>query len=209
MIEVLYQDSAIVVCIKPVGLNSESDMVSELKGQIENEIFAVHRLDKAVSGVMLYAKTKEASANLSRQITENKLNKEYLAVVSGTPSEKSGTLGDLLYHDVKTNKTFVVKRKRAGVKTALLEYKTVSSKETENGILSLVSIRLITGRTHQIRVQFSSRKLPLLGDARYGGNKLCKNVALFSKKLSFYNPISNKLQVFDATPQNDFPWNIF
>lgn len=209
MIEILYQDSAVVVCLKPIGLNSESDMVSALKEQLSTDIFSVHRLDKAVSGVMVYAKTKESSANLSRQITENKLIKEYLAVVSGIPENPSGTLEDLLYHDVKTNKTFVVNRKRAGVKKALLEYKTLATAEYESNSISLIGVRLITGRTHQIRVQFASRKMPLLGDARYGGNKLCKNVALFSHRLSFYNPISQELQNFEASPPNQFPWSVF
>ena len=209
MIEILYQDSAVVVCIKPIGLNSESDMVSALKEQLSTDIFAVHRLDKAVSGVMVYAKTKESCANLTRQITENKLTKEYLAVVSGTPEIPSGTLEDLLYHDVRTNKTFVVNRKRAGVKKALLEYKTLATAEYESSNVSLISVRLITGRTHQIRVQFASRKMPLLGDVRYGGNKLCKNVALFSYRLSLYNPISQELQDFEALPPKQLPWDIF
>lgn len=209
MIEILCQDSAVVVCIKPIGLNSESDMVSALKEQLSTDIFAVHRLDKAVSGVMVYAKTKESCANLTRQITENKLTKEYLAVVSGTPEIPSGTLEDLLYHDVRTNKTFVVNRKRAGVKKALLEYKTLATAEYESSNVSLVGVKLITGRTHQIRVQFASRKMPLLGDARYGGNKLCKNVALFSCRLSFYNPISQELQFFEALPPKQLPWDIF
>ena len=209
MIEILYQDSAVVVCLKPIGLNSESDMVSALKEQLLCDIFAVHRLDKAVSGVMVYAKTKESSADLSRQITENKLTKEYLAVVSGTPEAPSGTLEDLLYHDVRTNKTFVVKRKRAGVKKALLEYKTLATAEYESNSISKIGVKLITGRTHQIRVQFASRKMPLLGDARYGGNRLCKNVALFSHRLSFYNPISKELQNFESMPPNQFPWDMF
>lgn len=197
--EILYSDNHIVVCIKPIGVLSQADMgggesmLTMLKDIFGGEIYPLHRLDKGVSGVMVYARTKLAASELSRDIAEHRFKKEYLAVVNGTP-EPSGEMVDLLFKDSKKNKSFVVNRIRKGVKEARLTYDLIKS----DGEKSLVKILLDTGRTHQIRVQFSSRKMPLLGDKKYGGNDEYKNIALFSYKLTFNHPKTKEPLVFIA-----------
>ena len=156
--EILYYDKHIVVCIKPVGLDSEHEMCGALQEQLGGTIFPVHRLDKNVGGVMVYACTKEAAARCSRMVQEGTLIKEYVALVHGAPPAE-GDWEDLLFKDSRKNKVFVVKRQRAGVKAARLTYKRLS-----DAIPCPVRIRLYTGRSHQIRVQFASRGFPLLCD---------------------------------------------
>lgn len=190
--EILYSDPDIAVCVKPVGLNSEVDVPAALKEALGGEIFTVHRLDQNVGGVMVYARSKAAAAELSRAIQSGKIVKEYLALVHGTPPD-SGLLEDLLWKDSSKNKVFVVKRERKGVKKALLEYKTLRQGET-----SLVRIRLHTGRSHQIRVQFASRGFPLLGDHKYGARDSLPAPYLFSCRLTF--PLKGKSLSFEATP---------
>ena len=160
--EILYSDKNIVVCVKPVGLDSEMELPVTLKEQLGGLIFPIHRLDKNVGGLMVYACTKQAAADLSRAVQEGPMVKEYVAMIHGTPPEK-GDWEDLLWKDNRKNKVFVVKRQRAGVKKARLEFRRLSAGET-----SLVHVRLHTGRSHQIRVQFSSRGFPLVGDHKYG-----------------------------------------
>ncbi len=197
--EILYSDTHIVVCIKPVGILSQADssggesMISELSKMYDCEIFPLHRLDKGVSGVMVYAKTKFAAAKLSQDIADRRFKKEYLAVVHGVPAEE-GVMQDLLFKDSRKNKSFVVDRKRKGVKEASLQYKLIKT----DGQNSLVEILLHTGRTHQIRVQFSSRKMSLLGDKKYGASDEYKNIALFSYRISFNHPKTNEQMVFRA-----------
>ena len=152
--EILYSDKNIVVIVKPVGLDSEHDVPAQLGG----EIYPIHRLDKNVGGVMVYAKTKSAAATLSKAVQDGAMVKEYIAMVHGTPPEQ-GDWTDLLFKDSAKNKVFVVKKERKGVKKARLEFHRLSEGET-----SLVHIRLYTGRSHQIRVQFASRGFPLVGD---------------------------------------------
>ena len=142
--EILFSDKHIVVCIKPVGLDSEAEVPAALKEQLGGELFPIHRLDKNVGGVMVYARSKQAAASLSKAVQEGAMVKEYVAMVHGTPPE-SGDWEDLLWKDSKKNKVFAVKRMRGGVKKARLEYKRLSAGET-----SLVRIRLHTGRSHQI-----------------------------------------------------------
>ena len=170
-IEILYSSPELVICVKPTGVLSQSgegpDMVSLLGSQLNSEIYPVHRLDREVGGVMVYARTKEAAGTLSRQIQLGRLEKEYLAVLHGKPDQNQGLLTDLLFHDRNRNKTYVVERKRRGVREARLFYRVIASDNEQ----SLVQVRLLTGRTHQIRVQFASRGFPLLGDGRYGGGK--------------------------------------
>ncbi len=207
-IKILYSDSCITVCIKPQCVSSEDSKapgIPTLLAKGDKKLLAVHRLDREVSGVMVYANDPRTAAELSRQITDRTFEKEYLAVVSGEVDEH-GVFEDLLYHDRVKNKTYTVKRERKGVKPAKLEFWRVDTTETENGIVSLVRIRLFTGRTHQIRVQFASRKHPILGDRKYGSDVKCQ-VALFSRLIGFET--SGKSVKFTAIPENIFPWNLF
>ena len=177
--EIIYSDKNIAVIVKPVGLDSEHELPEALKAELGGEIFPIHRLDKNVGGVMVYARTKQAAASISKAVQEGTMVKEYVAMVHGTPPE-SGDWTDLLFKDSTKNKVFVVKKERRGVKKARLEFKRLSGGET-----SLVRIRLHTGRSHQIRVQFSSRGFPLVGDRKYGGRDEVPAPMLFSCKLTF------------------------
>lgn len=190
--EILYSDKNIAVCVKPIGLDSEAEVPAALKEQLGGEIFPIHRLDKNVGGVMVYARTKQAAASLSKAVQEGTMVKEYVAMVHGTPPE-DGDWEDLLWKDSRKNKVFVVKRQRAGVKKARLEFKRLSTGET-----SLVHVRLHTGRSHQIRVQFSSRGFPLVGDHKYGSRDERKEPMLFSCRISF--PYQGETKVFEKMP---------
>ena len=192
--ELLYTDHHIVVCVKPVGLDSEAEIPADLKEQLGGEIFPIHRLDKNVGGVMVYARTKQAAAALSKAVQEGTMVKEYVAMVHGTPPEE-GDWEDLLWKDSRKNKVFVVKRPRGGVKKARLEFKRLTDGET-----SLVHVRLHTGRSHQIRVQFASRGFPLVGDHKYGSRDQAKAPMLFSCRISF--PYQGETKVFEKMP----PW---
>ena len=190
--ELLYSDKNIAVCVKPVGLDSESEVPAALKETLGGEIFPIHRLDKNVGGVMVYARTKQAAAALSKAVQEGIMVKEYVAMVHGTPAE-SGDWEDLLWKDSKKNKVFVVKRMRGGVKKARLEFNRLSEGET-----SLIHIRLHTGRSHQIRVQFSSRGFPLVGDHKYGARDSSPAPMLFSCRITF--PYQGETKVFERLP---------
>ena len=189
---ILHSDSSFLICIKPVGLDSESEVPQALKEQFGGEIFPIHRLDKNVGGVMVYARTKQAAAALSKAVQDGQMVKEYVAMVHGTPPE-SGDWEDLLWKDSKKNKVFVVKRQRGGVKKARLEF----VRETE-GDTSLVRVRLHTGRSHQIRVQFSSRGFPLVGDHKYGSRDEKTAPMLYSYRITF--PWKGKTQQFEFLP---------
>jgi len=191
-VDILYSDEKIVVCIKPVGLDSESGVPDALKEQLGGNIFPIHRLDKNVGGIMVYARTKTAAAALSKAVQEGTMVKEYVAMVHGTPPE-AGDWEDLLWKDSRKNKVFVVKRQRAGVKKARLEFKRLSAGEE-----SLVKIRLHTGRSHQIRVQFSSRGYPLVGDHKYGSRAEKTEPMLFSCRITF--PYGKEPRQFEALP---------
>ena len=190
--EILYSDKELVVCVKPVGLDSESEVPTELTKTLGGDIFTLHRLDKNVGGVMVYARTKAAAAALSKAIQEGHLVKEYVAMVHGTPPER-GDWEDLLWKDSKKNKVFVVKRMRGGVKKARLEFVRLTAGEE-----SLVRIRLHTGRSHQIRVQFASRGYPLVGDHKYGAKDSSPAPMLFSCQLTF--PFQEETLQFEAKP---------
>ena len=190
--EILFSDRDIVLCVKPVGLDSEIQMPAALKETLGGEIYPVHRLDKNVGGVMVFARTQTAAASLSKAIQEGNLIKEYVALVHGNPPE-SGDWEDLLWKDSRKNKVFVVKRMRGGVKKARLEFTRLTSGEE-----SLVCVQLHTGRSHQIRVQFASRGYPLVGDHKYGARDNVPAPMLFSCKLTF--PHKGKLLEFEKLP---------
>lgn len=189
---ILYSDRDIAVCIKPVGLDSEAEVPARLKELLGGEIYPIHRLDKNVGGVMVYARRKQAAATLSRLVQEGRMVKEYIALVHGTPPE-CGDWEDLLWKDSQKNKVFVVKRLRGGVKKARLEYRLLKS-----GDDSLVRVRLHTGRSHQIRVQFSSRGFPLVGDHKYGSRDTKTAPMLFSCCITF--PWKGSELRFEAFP---------
>ena len=186
--QILYSDKGLVACIKPVGLDSETQVPAALKEHIGGELFPIHRLDKNVGGVMVYARTKTAAAILSKSVQEGAMVKEYVAMVHGTPPE-SGDWEDLLFKDSRKNKVFVVKKERKGVKYARLEFERLCSGET-----SLVHIRLHTGRSHQIRVQFASRGFPLVGDHKYGSHDTATAPKLFSCRITL--PWNGETKVF-------------
>ena len=188
--EILFSDRDLAVCIKPVGLDSESELPGALKAQLGGEIFPLHRLDKNVGGVMVYARTKAAAAALSKAIQNGEMIKEYVAKVHGTPPD-AGVLTDLLFKDSRKNKVFVVKKARAGVKEAKLQYRHLGD--------GLVHVRLFTGRSHQIRVQFSSRGFPLVGDHKYGSRAEETAPMLFSCRVTF--PYKGKEHRYAALPQ--------
>ena len=189
----LYQDSQIAVAVKPVGPDSEHAFPAMLQEALGGEIYPLHRLDANVGGVMVYARTKAAAAKFSRLIQEGGLVKEYVALVHGTPPEK-GDWEDLLFKDSRRNKVFVVDRVRTGVKSARLEFTRQKAEDP-----ALVWIRLHTGRSHQIRVQFASRGFPLVGDHKYGARDDVPSPMLFSCRIRF--PWKGDEKVFQALPE--------
>lgn len=189
----LYSDGDIAVCVKPVGLDSEHALPAALKEALGGEIYTVHRLDLNVGGVMVYARSARAAAELSRAVREGEMVKEYVAEVHGMPPE-SGDWEDLLWKDARKNKVFAVKRMRGGVKRARLEFRRLRA----YGATSLVRVRLHTGRSHQIRVQFSSRGFPIVGDRKYGSRAEAESPRLFSCRLAF--PHGGKTAEFEALP---------
>ncbi len=177
--EIIYQNQDMVVTVKPVGMESEKEMPTALQAELGGTFYPVHRLDQNVGGLMVYARNPGAAAKLTGLIQNGTFIKEYVAMVHGTP-EEAGDWTDLLYKDSHKNKVFVVKKERAGVKKARLTYKRLTTGEQ-----SLVRIRLYTGRSHQIRVQFASRGFPLVGDHKYGSRAKETAPMLFSCCLEF------------------------
>ena len=201
----LFRDESIIVCIKPAGLDSQEGMCSRLREELGREVFCVHRLDKDVGGVMVYALSSAAAASLSAAVAQRRMEKEYLAVITGKPEEPEAVLRDRLYRDASKNKSYVVKRMRRGVRQAELEYKLLEQLEDK----SLLKIKLQTGRSHQIRVQFSSRAMPLLGDVKYGSKERSCHIALWSYRLAFPHPERREKMEFLAMPEKIYPWNEF
>lgn len=220
MVEILYEDSHLLVCIKPIGVLSQpdlgdgEDMLTILKAYLAEKkgnsyIGLVHRLDRNVGGVMVFSKNPSVTGKLSAAIQERNFTKEYMAVVHNQPEEKSGVYKDLLFKDSSKNKTFVVARPRKGVKEASLEYEVLGNTSIEKGEMSLVRVHLHTGRTHQIRVQFSSRKMPLVGDGKYGSKDNGCEIALWSYRLAFKHPIKKgEIDIFKLPP-DIYPFNQF
>ena len=206
MIPILYEERGFLVCLKPPGLLSQAgpgdDLLQALSRQAGGSFLPVHRLDRGVGGVMAVARSKSAAAALSAAVAQRKFEKEYLCLVRGRPLEEAGTYRDLLLHDRQRNKTFVVDRMRGGVKEAELDYRCLAS----SGGLSLVHVRLRTGRTHQIRVQFASRGMPLAGDGKYGGGP--GEIALWSYRLAFPHPETGRPLAFSSLPQGGL-WEEF
>lgn len=203
MIEILYEDKDIVFCVKPIGVSSETDLPKQLTEQLKSEIYTLHRLDTPVGGVMVYAKNKNAAAKVSKKIAENSdFEKTYLAVCQGEFEEKSGEMQDLLFKDSRKNKSFVVNKERKGVKKASLSYEVLKTAKYKEKTCSLVRVTLKTGRSHQIRVQFASRKHPLLGDGKYG-SKINTSLALFSHSVKTCG------QLWAKNPPDETPWNVF
>jgi len=192
-VELIEVNTDFVVCIKPVGLDSEKQMPDALREQLGGEIFPLHRLDQNVGGVMVYARNQKTAAALSKAIAQGEMVKEYLAMVHGAPPPE-GDWEDLLFKDSRKNKVFVVNRQRAGVKPARLTYHCLQAGEQ-----SLVRIRLYTGRSHQIRVQFSSRGFPLVGDHKYGSRDVKTEPMLFSCCITF--PYKGEMHRFERLPE--------
>ena len=203
---IVFEDRHLIVCRKPAGVLSEEGGMPELLKATTGakEIFCVHRLDRETAGLMVYARTKRAAAALSAAIGAGALGKEYLAVVPGDTPD-GGELRDLLYRDAQKNKSYVVRRMRRGVREAVLRYETVARREG----LSLLRIRLETGRSHQIRVQFSSRGFPLVGDIRYGSAYRDAPLALYAAALSFPHPATGETLAFESVPPAVWPWTVF
>lgn len=190
--EIIYSDKDYAVCIKPVGADSEHDMPRLLQEALGGDVYPVHRLDQNVGGIMVYARGKLAAAEFSRLIQEGKMVKEYVALVHGQPPQR-GDWEDLLFKDSRRNKVFVVDRQRSGVKKARLEFTRHTAGES-----SLVHIRLHTGRSHQIRVQFASRGFPLVGDRKYGGRDNAPAPMLYSCRITF--PYKGKEKMYQSLP---------
>lgn len=209
MPEILYADAAVAVVVKPAGVLSQGDaedaMPVLLQKQLGGTIFPVHRLDQPTGGVMVYARTQDAAAKLSAQMQSEAFGKEYLAVLDGAPEPEEGELHDLLFFDRQKGKSYAVRRKRAGVKDARLAYRVLAQAEG----LTLVRVRLFTGRTHQIRVQFSSRGWPLTGDGKYGSRNNRCAPALWSAELHFAHPVTGETLIFRSQPPEAYPWTLF
>ena len=208
--DILYADKRILVAIKPSGVLStdeEGGMPSLLRGHLGDEkacVRTVHRLDAAVQGVMVFARSAKAASLLSEQIRNRQFEKEYLAVVHGEPPDER-QLVDLLARDKQRRITYVADAPGKDAQEARLDYRVLAR---HNG-LSLVKIRLHTGRTHQIRVQFASRGWPLVGDRKYGVADGFESIALWSHRIAFAHPETDELVEFSALPPRDGAWKMF
>ncbi len=207
--ELIYVDESVVVCIKPSGVKSTDEpggvpeLVRQALGDPKAQVRTVHRLDQVVSGLMVLARTEAAASELSRQIRENEFSKLYLAIVHGQP-EQEGTLRDLLYRDKARRMTMVAQEMAKGVQEAVLDYRVLSS----NDNMSRVRIRLHTGRTHQIRVQFASRGYPLVGERKYSLLEDGCTIALWSHQLGFQHPVTGGEMIFTKEPPEIYPWTV-
>lgn len=221
MIKVIYEDNHLLVVEKPVNILSQGDdtndkdMVNLLKNYVKEKynkpgnvfIGLIHRLDRPVGGVMVFAKTSKAASRLSEQVRNKSFKKTYRAVIHGTMNKKEDTLKDYLYKNKKTNMVSVVNKNHKEAKNAELDYETLQSKNN----FSLVQIDLKTGRPHQIRVQFASRNHPLFGDQRYGQdvNKVGQQIALWSYKIEITHPTTKEKIEFICEPPKEYPWDLF
>lgn len=210
-IEILYQDPSVLVCIKPAGVLSTDEpgglpeLVRETLGDPNATVRTVHRLDRVVSGVMVLARSRSAASELSRQVRDREFDKEYLAVLHGAPQRDADRLTDLLLRSKEERKTYVVTQPGKDVQEAALTYCVTGKAED----LTRVRIHLETGRTHQIRAQFSSRGLPLVGDRKYSLLEDNCPIALWSHCISFTHPKTKEKMTFRADPPEIRPWNAF
>lgn len=218
MIEIISKTKDYVIIYKPAGIPSQSDpsgdkdamtLCSEMLRHLgeSDALYLIHRLDRVVGGLIVFARNKKSAATLSTLVAEHNITKEYFAVVEGRA--EGGVMRDYLYKDATLGKAFVTDRKRSGVKEAELEYATLDTVSLDNREVSLVRVRLKTGRFHQIRAQFSSRKMPLIGDKKYGSRDFkAKLPSLFATRLAFnFNGkeiIATKLPDF-----TEYPWSLF
>lgn len=209
--KIIYKDNDIVVCVKPQRVLSTDepggvpDLVREALGDSKADIRTVHRLDRVVGGLIVLARNGKAASELSRQIREDQFDKEYTAVVHGRPEYDTGKFHDLLFRDKARKMTMVADEPGKGVQTASLGYRVLKYK---NGI-SKVRIKLETGRTHQIRVQFASRGLPLVGERKYSTLEDDCEIALWSSKIGFIHPETGEKMEFELKPPETYPWNCF
>lgn len=205
--EIIYQDKDLIVCIKPAGILSTDepgglpDLVRQAIG--DTNVRTVHRLDRTVSGLVVLARRSKAASELSRQIREGIFQKEYMAVVHGDPGQDSGEFRDLLWRNKQERKTYLVSEPGKDVQEAVLDYWVLN----RSAGMTRVRIRLHTGRTHQIRAQFSGRGLPLVGDRKYGIPEDDCNIALWSYRLAFLHPYSGKPMEFTLEPPQIYPWS--
>ena len=205
--ELLYVDDKIVVCVKPAGAPSTDEpggvpeLVRLALGKPDATVKTVHRLDQVVSGVMVLARTARAASDLSEQIRNHQFEKEYLAAIHGCPEAKQGTFRDLLWRNKPEKKTYIVAEPGKDVQEAVLDYQVLASV----GSMARVKVRLHTGRTHQIRAQFSSRGFPLVGDKKYGRGEDC-DIALWSHRVAFCHPKTGEFMEFTKEPPKAFPW---
>lgn len=207
--QIVYQDRDLIVCVKPPRVLSTDEpggmpeLVRIATG--ETDIRTVHRLDRVVSGLMVLAKNVQTASELSRQIRDGEFSKEYQAVIHGRPDKDTDLYRDLLLRDKRERKTYVVTEMGKGVQEALLRYRVLSA----NKAFSKVAIELITGRTHQIRAQFSGRGLPLVGDRKYSTLEDPCEIALWSWRLGFTHPKTGEPLAFELEPPDEYPWNTF
>ena len=207
--EIIYKDKDIIVCVKPAGVLSTDepggvpDLVRIELGDSSANVRTVHRLDQTVSGLMVLARRSKAASELSRQIREGEFQKEYVAVIHGNPPQDQGELRDLLLRNKQERKTYIVHEPGKDVQEAVMDYRVLHRAEN----LTRVRIRLHTGRTHQIRVQFSGRGWPLVGDRKYGNPEETCSIALWSYRLAFNHPYSGKPMEFILEPPEIYPWS--
>ena len=208
--EILYQNANFLVCIKPARVLSTDEpgglpeLVRHALGNPNADVRTVHRLDRVVSGVMVLARSAAAASELSRQIREDQFTKEYLAVVHGCPKPESGTLTDLLFRDKARRMTMVASHPEKGVQEAVLDYQVLHCA----GDISRVKVHLRTGRTHQIRVQFASRGMPLVGERKYATLGDPCEIALWSHKIGFFHPATGERMEFSQEPPEGYPWTL-
>ena len=208
--EIVYNDTDVLVCIKPPRILSTDepgglpDLLRQEVGDPNADIRTVHRLDRVVSGLMVLARNAKAASELSRQIREDQFEKEYLAVVHGIPAEESGRLTDLLLRDKARKMTMVAQEEGKGVLPASLRYWVLNHTDD----MSRLRICLETGRTHQIRVQFASRGMPLVGERKYSMLEDPCEIALWSYRVAFTHPTSGDKMEFTMQPPQQYPWTI-